>query len=253
MGNDFNINHAISQGTLPKIATLWAGGNMADAQAYLRSYVSIYIKEEIQAEALTRNVGAFQRFLSVAAQSNGQVIEFSNIARECSVPASTVKEYYQIIEDTLLGFLLWPFDHNERKKARPKHYFFDTGVVRAMQGRLVDAPTPIENGFLFETWFINECIRLRDYAGSQVEFSFWRKKQMEIDLLLSRGGTVRCGVECKTGSATISADTVSAFRAMFPGVDLIIASLADEHPRKRPDGVEILPWKKAIERIADYL
>ena len=120
------------------------------ALKYLKSYITTYIKEEIQAEALTRNVGAFHRFLAIAAQSNGQVIEFANISRECSVPASTVKEYYQILEDTLIGFFLWPHDRNERKKARPKFYFFDCGVVRTIQNRLQDPPTPQEKGFLFE-------------------------------------------------------------------------------------------------------
>jgi predicted AAA+ superfamily ATPase len=89
------------------------------------SYVTTYLKEEIQAEALTRKRGAFRRFLAVAAQGNGQMMEYANIARECSVMASTVKEYLQILEDTLIGNFLWPRDRSERLKARPKFYLFD--------------------------------------------------------------------------------------------------------------------------------
>ena len=133
IGANFHLPDALAYGTLPKIHALLMDRQVGLAIDHLRSYVTIYIKEEIQAEALTRNVGAFHRFLSVANQSNGQVIEFVNISRECAVPSSTVKEYYQILEDTLLGRFLYPYDRNERKKARPKFYFFDCGVIRAIE------------------------------------------------------------------------------------------------------------------------
>ena len=249
MGDSFSLENALAYGTLPRIATLVLQKNLKLAQASLRSYSSIYLKEEIQAEALTRNLGAFQRFLAVAAQSNAQIIEFSNVARECSVPASTVKEYFQILEDTLLGFMLWPHDRNERKKARPKQYFFDCGVVRAMQGRLAVAPTAMEQGFLFETWMINELVRLRDYAGSQVEFSLWRKDQMEIDIVVSRGGQVLCGIECKTGRTDLTRSTIKAFQAAFPGVPIWVASMTDARARRLDEGVEVLSWKKVLERF----
>ena len=142
-GKNFQLETTLKYGSLPKVVQLILGRQLEDAKGILRAYNTIYIKEEIQAEALTRNVGAFQRFFSVAAQSNGAVIEFANISRECSVPMSTVKEYYSILEDTLLGFFLWPWDRSERKKARPKFYFFDTGVTRAIQDRLNDDPTPL--------------------------------------------------------------------------------------------------------------
>ncbi len=100
----FSIENALTYGTLPKIYSLLVDQEKQLAIGHLKSYVTTYIKEEIQAEALTRNLGGFQRFLSIAVQSNGQIIEFANISRECSVPSSTVKEYYQILEDTLIGF-----------------------------------------------------------------------------------------------------------------------------------------------------
>src|SRR4051794_12447471 len=103
MGSHFHVREACHFGTLPKVAQLWATHDKDEARSVLRSYLTTYIKEEIQAEPPPRNVGAFQRFLQVAAQGNGQVIEFANISRECAVPASSVKEYYSILEDTLLG------------------------------------------------------------------------------------------------------------------------------------------------------
>jgi predicted AAA+ superfamily ATPase len=149
LGDYFSIDMTLEFGTIPKIYDLIIGKKFDLVKSHLKSYFTTYIKEEIQAEALTRNIGAFQRFINIAAQSNGQVMEFANISRECSVPASTVKEYYQILEDTLLGFFLWPYDKSERKKARPRFYFFDPGVVRAIQNRLNDPPLPMELGFLF--------------------------------------------------------------------------------------------------------
>src|SRR5207249_9126005 len=101
MGSHFTIQNACQYGTLPKTAQWLADHNKDEARSLLRSYATTYIKEEIQAEALTRNVGAFQRFLQVAVQGNAQIIEFANISRECSVPSTTVKEYYSILEDTL--------------------------------------------------------------------------------------------------------------------------------------------------------
>jgi predicted AAA+ superfamily ATPase len=242
----FSIDMAIQFGTIPKIYDLIIEKKFDLVKSHLKSYFTTYIKEEIQAEALTRNIGAFQRFINIAAQSNGQVIEFANISRECSVPASTVKEYYQILEDTLLGFFLWPYDKSERKKARPKFYFFDCGVVRAIQNRLNDPPLPGEQGFLFENWFIAELIRLRDYYKKEHQFSFWRYRNNEIDVIVSDGKGPILAVECKAGRTDIRSSTISAFKDRFPGVPLIIVSLKDKMARKAGD-IEILPWHQALE------
>jgi len=245
-GAGFTLSKALQYGSLPKISMLLEEANLELAREMLRSYATIYIREEIQAEALTRNIGAFQRFLAVAVQNNAQIIEFSNISRDCSVPASTVKEYYRILEDTLIGFFLWPYSHSERKKSRPKSYFFDTGVVRALQNRLTDPPTPQETGFLFETWFINELVRSRDYLHKDHEFVFWRERDYEIDVLVVQGTKVVLAIECKSGSAHIKPAAIRCFKERFPNVRLIVASMADDR-RRIVDDVEVFPWKEAIE------
>lgn len=251
LGALFSIEAALQQGTLPKVAVMQAEERDDEVRLYLKSYVTTYIKEEIQAEALTRNIGSFQRFLAIAAQSNAQVIEFANISRESSVPASTVKEYYQILEDTHLGFFLWPCDRNERKKARPKFYFFDCGVIRALQNRLVDPPVPAELGFLFENWMVNEFRRINDYLNKDLSLSFWRYRNHEIDIILSDGHGPVLAVECKSGSAELSPAVTAAFRERFPGVPLLIASLRDTRPRM-VNGIEILPWKEVVERFTKW-
>ncbi|OGJ91438.1 MAG: hypothetical protein A2268_00355 [Candidatus Raymondbacteria bacterium RifOxyA12_full_50_37] len=247
IGATFNLEHAIRFGTIPKICSLLNEENQDLAMAHLRSYITTYIKEEIQQEALTRNIGAFQRFLAVAAQNNGRLVEFSNIARESAVAASTVKEYFHILEDTLIGFLLPPWSKKERLKTHSKFYFFDCGVACAIQNRLADPPTPEDRGFLFETWFIGELRRIRDYSGKQHEFSFWRKNNHEVDLIVSTGRGPVLGIECKSGSAEISVSTVKAFREKFRDVPLVVASAFGTIPRI-VHGVEVLPWAEVIRR-----
>lgn len=247
IGPHFNIDDALQFGTLPKISQSILSKDKDAARSLLHTYYTTYIKEEIQAEALTRNVGAFQRFLNVAVQGNGQIIEFQNISRECSVPASTVKEYYSILEDTLIGSFLWPWDRSERKKARPKFYFFDCGVVRAIQNRLQDPPTPQETGILFENWIILELAAYRDYLGKDHEFTFWREGSHEVDLLIVGGKGPILGVECKSGQGTPSRATIDAFKKRFPKTPLVVASLSDKNRRKLDSGIEIFPWREIID------
>ena len=160
---------------------------------------------------------------------------------------STVKEYFSILEDTLLGSFLWPWDRSERKKARPKFYFFDCGVVRALQNRLVDPPTPQEKGHLFETFFYNELRWLRDYYEKPDEICFWREGKQEVDLLVTGPKGPLMAFECKTSSETISEATLMAFRKRFPAVKFYVASLKDTSARKLKNDVTVLPWRKALE------
>jgi predicted AAA+ superfamily ATPase len=246
VGKGFKLDMALSYGALPRVVATFLEGKEDDVRRQLTAYGTIYIKEEVQAEALTRNIGAFQRFLSVAAQMNSQTIEFASVARDSSVPMSTVKEYFSILEDTLVGDFLWPWDRSERKKARPKFYFFDCGVVRSLQNRLVDPPTPQEKGFLFETFFYNELKRLRDYHEKPYSLSFWREGNCEVDFLVTGPHGPIMAFECKTSSETITADTLSAFHRRFPQLPLFIASAQDAHPRKLNNGVVVLPWQQAL-------
>jgi predicted AAA+ superfamily ATPase len=250
IGELFNLETGLMYGTIPKIYSLLAEDQTSLAAGHLKSYVTTYIKEEIQAEALTRQLGAFQRFLDIAAQSNAQIVEFANISRESAVAASTVKEYYQILQDTLIGSFLWPFEHKERKKSRPKFYFFDTGVIRALQNRLIDPPNSREKGLLFETWIINELIRIRDYYNKPHQFNFWRYRDHEIDLIISGPGGPIAAIECKSGRSGIPSATIQQFRKKLPKIPIIIASLSDNRPRKLPD-VEIYPWRDVLRFYSD--
>lgn len=246
LDRDFSLGNALVYGTLPHICVRLRQKDLDEIRSLLRGYVTLYIKEEIQAEAVTRRLDAFQRFLPVAAQNNAQVIEYANVSRDCAVPMSTVKEYYQILADTLLGEFLWPHDRSERKKARPKFYFFDCGVTRALQNRLTDPPTPVEDGFLFETWFFRELTRLRDAREAEHEFTLWREGIHEIDFLVMRSGKPAMAFECKTGQRLPSAATLAAFRRRFPKTPVLIVSKTDVRERALEDGTRVVPWREAL-------
>ena len=250
-GNDMDILEICQYGTLPKITDLLQTNRKNEIVPILKSYYSVYIKEEVQAEAITRNIGAFQRFLQISAQANAQIISFSNISRESAVPQSTVKEYFQILEDTLIGNFLYQWDKSERKKTHPKFYFFYCGVVRAIQNRLIDPPSPDELGFLFETYFFHELISLSQYHQKYFEYSYWRNRNHEIDFIVSRGGKIFCGIECKSSKTQLSDSTISLFNKTFPGIPLYIASMGAHYGRKIKEGVEVLPWRAVLEYLND--
>ncbi len=251
LGQDFSLPLALTYGTLPRVSVLLHEKKPKEATRLLRSYHTTYLKEEIQAEAIVRKLDAFQRFLAVSAQANAQMIEYANISRECSVPMESVKEYFQILEDTLLGTFLWPWDRSERKKARPKFYFFDCGVVRALQNLAGTPLLPLEVGHFFETWFVNELIRIRDYHEKQHRLSLWRDGEWEIDVLVEDGRGPLMAYECKSGKQIKNTPSINAFRKKFSKVPLYVCSMVDTTKRKLENGAIILPWQEALLKYSE--
>jgi len=153
----------------------------------LRSYVLDYIEQEVHAEALTRNIPAFARVLEAVAATHGRLINYSNIARDCGVTSKTVREYYQILQDTLLGHTLEPW---RKKKSRrlietAKFYLFDVGVVRALSGmRLIQGGTE-EFGRAFEHFLIEEIRAYLAYEEKFLPLAYWRTSTgLEVDLVI---------------------------------------------------------------------
>jgi predicted AAA+ superfamily ATPase len=142
----------------------------------LRGYVLDYLAQEIQAEALTRNVPAFARFLDAVALSHGQLINYANVARDCGVSAKTVREYFQILDDTLLGHRLPPWRKARQRRLieTEKYYLFDAGVARALRGNLPREPGSEEFGRAFEHVLIEETRAYLSYAQLDVPLSYWR-------------------------------------------------------------------------------
>jgi predicted AAA+ superfamily ATPase len=201
---------------------------------------------------MVRNLDPFRLFLSVAAQMNTQIINYSNISKDTGVDYKTIQNYYQILVDTNLGFFLEPYSKSVRKvqKQSPKFYFFDMGVKRAIQRKL---NTPLEEqtsdyGVAFESWFVNECFRLNHYLELDYEFSFLRTKDdAEIDLLIDRPGKPTALVEIKSRTMIDErhVKTLLSFELDFPGASLFCVSRVDR--AQKIGAVSVLPWSEALD------
>jgi predicted AAA+ superfamily ATPase len=181
----------------------------------LKSYCEIYLRQEIQSESIVRNLGSFSKFLDMAANQFGEIVSISNISRECQIPVMTVKSYYEILEDTLIGFKLesWRKSIRKRLTAHPKFYLFDNGVTNAINKHLDSISDSFLQGRLFEQFIIQETYRLLTYAQSETQMFYWQTNTgAEIDLILVRNKTIIAAIEIKK-SKTITGAFLSGFRS----------------------------------------
>ncbi len=198
MEYEFDVEKLLRYGCLPQVVSF--PDNSIDI---LEAYVVNYLQQEIQQEALTRNLDAFNRFLKVAGIMNGRVINISNIARDSGVSRTTVERYFSILIDTLIAS--WVPAWNPRLKVKeiksPKFYFFDSGLVRALTGQLREPLDSFEKGYYLETLVLNELRAWISYANIGGEISYWssdgRGTDKEIDFIWSRGKT-HIGFEIKS-------------------------------------------------------
>jgi predicted AAA+ superfamily ATPase len=195
----FNLIDALAWGTLP---TVWNIKSDEERKAYLKSYTATYIHEEIAQEQLVRNLIPFRKFLPIAAQSSGTIINYNSIARDLGVDWTTIRNYFEILEDTLIGFKLPAFSQSVRKQQilSPKFYLFDLGVKRSLDKTLNLVPSTGQIiGPLFEHFIICEAIRLNDYLDKDFSFSYLRTQGgAEIDLVIERPGEKTVFVEIKS-------------------------------------------------------
>ncbi len=251
LGSHFELDDVLRWGSLPRLLQLPSEEEKA---AYLRSYTITYLKEEIAMEQIVRKLDPFQRFLPIAAQMSGEVINFSKIARDVGVSVKTVQGYFTILEDTLLGRFIQPFHESVRKRqtGNPKFYLFDTGVRRALQRQLT---LPLERrsydyGQAFEHFVINEINRLQHYLNRDYELSFLRTHDnAEIDLIIERPGQARALIEIKSATHITRDDLRHLLRF---GADIAESECfclsQDPHP-KVIDGVHCLPWQQGLEAL----
>ncbi|MBX7113863.1 MAG: AAA family ATPase [Myxococcaceae bacterium] len=188
LGKNFVLDDVLNWGSLPKIFSLDA----LDRADFLRAYASTYLREEILQEQLVRNGVAFRQFLEVAAQENGKTLNFTKIGRDVGVDVKTAQTFFQILEDTLVGFFLPAFHRSTRKSVRqqPKFYLFDLGVKRALQSALNEQLTPRTSGYgdAFEHFVIGEVLRLNHYARSDWNLFYYQTHAGgALDLVLHRG------------------------------------------------------------------
>lgn len=250
LGADFDLERALAQGTLPLVVAT----DPSERTRRLKSYVQTYLKEEIQAEALVRNLGGFARFLPIAGTLNGQILSVASLARECGVGRTTVAGFIEILKDTLLAFDVPGYEAKLRVRERkhPKLYWIDNGVARAARGDFGEVAQE-ERGALFEAWVAQVLWAYRSYADLFDDLSYWaptEAKDIEVDFLLRRGRRL-VAVEAKAGRRyrpewRRSLEAIGA----LPAVERRIIVYCGEDVLRTPEGIEVLPERAFRDLIA---
>lgn len=231
---DFDIMRAVQNGMLPRHYTI------ENANMRLRGYVDVYLKEEIQQEALVRELDNFGRFLEVAAIMDGEILNYENIAADCGVSAKTIKEYFNILYDTLLGYEIPAYTKVRKRKVMqsPRFYYFDVGVANYLMGRSRLMHGTEEFGHAFEHFIIQELVAYIGYSDCQERLSYWRTYTgIEVDAVI---GDAKVAIEIK------SADEVKPkhkrglkeFSKEYPETRLIIVSL--DKMTRRSENIECI-------------
>lgn len=253
LGDQFELETAVQIGTLPKIYSLHHEGKGQLARRHLRSYLALYLEEEIKKEALVRDLQPFQRFLEVAAQVAGQLVNVAKIADESQISHTAATNYFSILEDTLIGFFVPAYHASVRKQLvkQPKFYLFDNGVHRAIQGCFGTALSGLEKGVLYEQFIVQEIRRVSDYAEKDFKFYFWRTEAgAEVDLLICRGTQILLAVECKASSSIRKRDLsgLRAFKKANPKVPTIVCAPV-ERAIQIDTGFDALPLDETIKMV----
>ena len=248
LGKDFDLERVLRFGSIPLV---WQA---ADARATLEAYVQFYIREEIRAEALVRNLPGFLRFLPVAALFHGQVINISGLARDAATARTTVEGYIDILQDTLLATILPGFEARLRVRERqhPKLYWIDSGVVRAAK-RQLGAVGAEERGALLEGWILT-VLRAHNAESNLFEdISYWAPAQArhtEVDFLLRRGSEyVALEVKSQTRFSTPQLAGLRAIADLERLARRILIYLGDRR-LKTEDGIEVWPLGAFLEAVA---
>ncbi|KAB2961476.1 MAG: ATP-binding protein [Candidatus Methylomirabilis oxygeniifera] len=240
LGRRFDLIRAVERGLLPSI--YFSDDPRADLQAYAGSY----LQQEIVAEGMTRNVPAFSRFLRVAALCNGTIVNFTNVANDAQVARTTVYEYFEILQDTLVLHELPAWRRSKKRKpvASSKYYFFDIGVVAALQGREYRPGTP-EFGEAFETYVMHELLSYRDYVFGE-PLSYWRSTSgFEVDFIIGD----HTAVEVKA-KEHLSPQDLKSLLALAEEKNLKRYLCVSLEPRPRTIGqVTALPFREFLEQL----
>lgn len=241
----FDLIKACNNGMLPRHYLV------ENATNRLHAYVGDYLQQEIKAEALTRNLNTFSRFMEIAALSNGEILNYKNIASECGVSAPTVKEYFSILEETLIGYTIPAFTRNVKRRViqSPKFYYFDVGIANFLLRRTAIKPGSPEFGHAFEHFILQEIIAYIGYFRPLQHLSYWRTSSgYEVDAII---GNAEVAIEIKSSDEVQSHHTkgLKAFSEEFPDCRLILVSL-DKYAR-RMNNVEVYPALQFLSMLWD--
>jgi predicted AAA+ superfamily ATPase len=243
---DFSLDRAVNRGLIP------THYDSEQASRLLEAYVGEYLREEIAAEAATRNIPAFSRFLEVAALSNGEIVNYANIARECGVSAPTVRSYFDILEDTLVGRFVRPASRRGRRRIveSPRFYFFDVGVAASLARRGQIQPGSELFGRAFEHLILMELVAHSEYRGERYPVEYWRTASgLEVDFVIA-GGRTAIEVKATRQSHAGHLRGLRAHREEFKPEKSILVTL-EPRARRMDDGIDVLPWQEFLGRLWD--
>lgn len=242
---DFDLMKAINQGLLPRHYL----AKPAVAYERIKAYIAVYLKEEIKAEALVRNLQTFNRFLEVAALTNGEMVNYSNIATDCGVDSKTVKEYFAILEETHIGYMIPAYRRVVKRKLRQasRFYYFDVSIPNYLLSRHELKPGSTDFGHAFEHLLMQELVAFMGYHQFENKLSYWHTYQeQEVDAVL---GDAEVAIEFKSTTEVQKRHLsgLKAFKQEHPDARLIIVSL-DVAPRLF-DGIEVLPAMDFLRKL----
>ncbi len=243
---DFDLLRALNRGLIPD------HHDSPRPRRALAGYVDDYLKEEVFDEGLTRNAHAFSRFFDAVGFCHGELLNYTNVARVCGVSSKTVKEYFQILVDTLLGVMVEPFGRRRGRAvitSAAKFYLFDVGVANHLAGRRVQRAEGPDFGRALEHFVLMELLACRSYRELDLPIRFWRTKSgLECDFVLGHGPDA--AVEVKGGARVRRAD-LRGLRAFVeehePRHALVVSN--EKEPRRTSDGIWILPWERFLEKL----
>lgn len=248
---NFSLDQFLNWGSLPKVVFA-----LSDEQrkAFLKAYVQVYLKEEIRVEQLVRDLDPFREFLEVAAQMNGKIINYSKISSEVGVSDKSIHSYFQILQDTYIGFYLPAFHRSIRKsqKQHPKFYFFDIGVKRQLD-RTIDSllvPGTPAYGEAFEHFVILEIFHLASYQQKNWTFSYFQTKEgNEIDLIISLDRRREILIEIKSTTKIIAENFnyLNSIAKEFNADKIYV--LSNDKTIQQIEKTKFLPWEKGIEEL----
>ena len=243
---DFDIHKAVRYGTLPRHYLI------SDPWKRLSAYIGVYLNEEIREEALSRQLRTFSRFMEVAAFSNGEIVVYKNIAQDCGIDHRTVKDYFEILVDTLTGYMIPAFTNTKKRRSiqTPKFYYFDVGIANYLRNRRNIQLGSVDFGHAFEHFIIQELMAYLRYNEKEEQLSYWRTSSgYEVDAIIGNG---RIAIEIKSTEEIQSRHLkgLKAFQEEFPNCRLIAVSF-DARPRISTE-VEVYPAIDFLKKLWNH-
>ena len=240
---DFDVVKAVNNGMLPRHYLI------NDPWNRLEGYIGNYLQQEIEAEALSRNLSSFSRFLEVAALTDGEMVNYQSIATDCGVSANTIKAYFDILQETMIGYYIPAFRNVQKRRLikAPRFYFFDIGIVNYLCNRRKMEPGSTDFGHGFEHLIVQELMAYLSYTHSRKTISYWRTTSgYEVDIIY---GDAEVAIEVKSSTEVQSRHLkgLKAFSEEHPAARTIIVSLDTAY--RKMNQVEVWPVTQFLNAL----